>query len=79
MSSAMPAPSPETPVPQATTASPIPMPDLSAIVRAVAAMGPDQLLEVAIAKLRASVPDGATVRSLEPVRFSIVPIPPVRR
>lgn len=62
-----------------TTSPPIALPDIGPLVQAIRAMGPDQLLDIAIKKLRESLPAGTTVRSLEPVRFAIVPVPPTTR
>lgn len=54
-------------------------PDVAAIVGAMRALGPDQLLDLAIAKLRTAVPDfDSAPRMLAPVRFHLVPVPPVK-
>lgn len=37
---------------------------------------PDQLLDLAIAKLRASLPAGVEVPKVEPLKFHIIQIPP---
>jgi hypothetical protein len=54
------------------------LPDVSAIVKAVSAMGPDQLLEVAIARLRAALPNHAKPVQVPPLKFHIVPVATTR-
>lgn len=67
--------------PAAPTAPPVAAPlDVASIVGAMRTLGPDQLLEIAITKLRAAVPDfDGGPRQLSPVRFHLVPVPPVKR
>jgi hypothetical protein len=51
----------------------------TAVASAVAMMrnvAPDQLLDLAIAKLRAALPAGTSVPSVSPLKFHIVPVPP---
>jgi hypothetical protein len=57
----------------------LPTPDVASIIGAMRALGPDQLLDLAIIKLRGAVPDfDAGPRMLSPVRFHLVPVPPVK-
>jgi hypothetical protein len=61
-----------------TAESTLPLPDVAAIVKAVSAMGPDQLLEVAITRLRAALPSHAKPVQVAPLKFHIVPVPTTR-
>jgi hypothetical protein len=55
-------------------------PDLIAtIAAAVRGMSADQLLDVAIAKLRAVVPAGTEPLAVAPLKFHLVPIPGAKR
>lgn len=62
-------------------ASPPPLPaqspQIATIVGALRGIPPDQLLELAIAKLRAALPAGTNVPAAQPVRFIMVPTPKV--
>ena len=54
------------------------MPNPSAIVAAVGALRgvpPDQLLDLAISRLRAALPTGVEVPAARPLKFHIIPIP----
>lgn len=55
--------------------APIPATPVAAIVGALRGMPPDQLLDLAIAKLRAALPADAQVVPVKPVAIPIVPIP----
>lgn len=57
--------------------APLPMPDVTAFVNAVRAMGPDQLLDAAIARLCAALPAGTNVPQVGPPKFHIVPVVPL--
>ena len=47
------------------------------IASALRGMQPDQLLDLAIARLRAAVPAGADVASVPGVKFHLLPLPPI--
>lgn len=47
---------------------------LQAIVSVVRGMNPEQLLDLAIARLKAALPAG-TQPSVQPVKFNLVPVP----
>ena len=47
---------------------------ISSIVGALRGVPPDQLLDLAIAKLRAALPTGTEVPAVAPLKFHIVPI-----
>lgn len=47
---------------------------VAAIVGALRGMPPEQLLDLAIARLRAALPSEATTPTIAPVRFQIIPI-----
>jgi hypothetical protein len=69
-----PAPMPGTP---ASSASPPPPLDPAAIASVFASLGklpPEQLLDLAIARLRAALPAGATVPAPSPIRFQLIPL-----
>jgi hypothetical protein len=80
------APEPPTPqaqgVPAATpsppvSSSPAPAIDPAAITTLIASLGklpPEQLLDLAIARLRAALPAGASVPAPTPLRFQLVPL-----
>ena len=54
----------------ATAASPVAM-----AVSALRTVPPDQLLDLAIAKLRTMLPEGATPPKVEPVKFHVIQLP----
>ena len=59
----------------ATTATPpIGPQQVAAIVGALRGMPPEQLLDLAIARLRAALPSEAATPTVAPVRFQIIPI-----
>ena len=51
-------------------------PDIAGMVAALRGVPPDQLLELAISRLRAALPAGTSLPAAQPVKFHIVPIPP---
>jgi hypothetical protein len=53
----------------------VPENPLAAIVGALRGVPPDQLLDLAIDKLRAALPAGTDVPAVTPVKFHIVPLP----
>lgn len=59
----------------------VPTPPPAAAVQAIAAalrgMQPDQLLDLAIARLRAAVPAGSELAPVQGVKFHILPMPPI--
>jgi hypothetical protein len=55
-------------------APPIGPQQVAAIVGALRGMPPEQLLDLAIARLRAALPSEATTPTIAPVRFQIIPI-----
>lgn len=57
------------------TAGGAPQSPVAAIVGALRGVPPDQLLDLAIAKLRAAMPAGAEVPTATPLKFHIVPVP----
>lgn len=60
------------PAPQAIGA-----PQIAEIVGALRGMPPEQLLDLAITRLRAALPAGAAVPRVAPVRFQLLPIAPL--
>jgi hypothetical protein len=64
--------------PMVTAAPASPAPAIANIVSALRGVPPDQLLDLAIAKLRAALPAGVDVARPAPLNFNIVPIPPRR-
>jgi hypothetical protein len=60
---------------QSIGAAPIPATPVAAIVGALRGMPPDQLLDLAIAKLRAALPADAQVAPVKVVNIPIVPVP----
>ncbi|MDQ3301487.1 MAG: hypothetical protein M3619_33315 [Myxococcota bacterium] len=50
------------------------VPPLAAMAGALRGMPPDQLIDLAIARLRAALPAGAPLPQVSPVRFSLVPV-----
>lgn len=65
--------------PSAAPATPPPIgpPQIAAIVGAFRGMDPDQLLDLAITRLRAALPADAAVPTVAPLRFQILPIGPL--
>lgn len=64
----------------APTSNPAPAIDatqVQAAIRALGSMQPEQLLDLAIARLRAALPAGAEVPPARPVKFQMIPLPPV--
>lgn len=59
----------------AVPASPSP---IASIVGALRGVPPDQLLDLAIAKLRAALPADAAVPHVEPLKFHILPVQALR-
>ena len=53
---------------------PSPTATVRALVAALRGMPPDQLLDLAITRLRAAVPDGAAVAPAQALRFNLVPL-----
>ena len=58
---------------------PIGPPQVAAIIGAFRGMDPEQLLDLAIARLRAALPADAAAPAVAPVRFQILPIGPLVR
>ena len=52
---------------------------VAAMVGALRGVPPDQLLNLAIARLRAALPAGTEVPAVTPLKFSLVPIHPTMR
>ena len=52
---------------------------LVAAVSMLRSMPPDQLLDLAIARLRAALPAGVTVDPVPPLRFTLLPVPTAGR
>jgi hypothetical protein len=72
-----PLPATPPPAPETSLAPAAPLIDPAAIATLVASIGklpPEQLLDLAIARLRAALPQGASVSALAPVRFQLVPL-----
>lgn len=46
------------------------------VVTALRGVPPEQLLDLAIAKLRSALPAGVEPSSVKPLKFHIVPVPP---
>jgi hypothetical protein len=67
---ATPPPMPDMP----PAAAPPVMPDVAAVVGALRGMPPEQLLDLAIARLRAALPPGSTMPAAAPVRFHLIPV-----
>jgi hypothetical protein len=63
--------------PTTTPQPPIGPPQIAAIVGAFRGMAPEQLLDLAITRLRAALPADAAVPTVAPVRFQILPIGPL--
>jgi hypothetical protein len=62
---------------QMATATPINTSQIAGIVGALRGVPPEQLLDLAIAKLRSALPADATVPPVTPLKFHILPIPPI--
>ena len=60
--------------PLAATPAPAPTTPVHAVIAALRNVPPDQLLDLAIEKLKAALPQGATPSTAAFVRFPIVPI-----
>ena len=60
-------------------AAPVPTSPVAAMVGALRGVPPDQLLDLAIARLRAALPAGTEVPAVTPLKFSLVPIHPTMR
>lgn len=58
--------------PVAVEASP-----MQTVVAALRGMPPDQLLDLAIARLKAALPEGAQAPSVQPVKFQLLPVAPL--
>jgi hypothetical protein len=55
------------------------VPDANPIATAVSVLRgvpPEQLLDLAIARLRAALPAGETMPAVQPMKFHLVPVPP---
>ena len=60
-------------LPAAPAVVPLGASQLASVVSALRGVPPDQLLELAIQRLRAALPAGAEVPSAQPLRFQIIP------
>jgi hypothetical protein len=58
------------------TAPSVPASPLVTAVAALRGVPPDQLLDLAIARLRAVLPEGAPAPEVAPVKFHIIQLPP---
>ncbi len=65
---------PGQPLAAAVVAPPM-VPPIAAIATALRGMPADQLLDLAIQKLRASLPPGAEPPRVQPLKFQLVPVP----
>ena len=65
---------PGEPIATVTVEQSAPAPDVAGIVGALRGLPPEQLLDIAIARLRAALPASATAPPVEPLRFHIVPV-----
>lgn len=62
--------------PMATaTAAPTDTNPIASIVGALRGVPPEQLLDLAIAKLRAALPAGTAVPAIAPLKFHLIPVP----
>ena len=66
--------SPANDTPSSGNPRPSPTATVQALVTALRGLPPDQLLDLAVTRLRAVVPDGAAVSVAQPVRFNLVPL-----
>jgi len=57
------------------TAAPIDTSQIATVVGALRGIPADQLLDLAIAKLRSALPAGTDVPRVEPLKFHIIPLP----
>jgi hypothetical protein len=64
--------------PQPAPVAPQPA-EIANLVGALRGLPPEHLLDMAIARLRAALPAGATVPNASPIKFHIVPVPPMGR
>ena len=55
------------------------MPQFAAVVGALRGMPPEQLLDLAIARLRAALPADASPPSITPLKFQLVPVLPTAK
>jgi hypothetical protein len=62
--------------PVAAPQAPPPLP-IANLVTALRGVPPDQLLDLAIARLRAALPAGTTIPAVQPMKFHVIPIPPL--
>ncbi|MEJ7602403.1 MAG: hypothetical protein WKG01_31205 [Kofleriaceae bacterium] len=56
--------------------TPIETTPVQAVVAALRGVPPDQLLDLAIARLRAALPAGTDVKPVAPLKFHILPLAP---
>lgn len=59
--------------PPAAVVEQAPIPPVASIVAAMRGVPSDQLLDLAIAKLRAALPAGTSVPAVAPIKFHLVP------
>ncbi len=59
----------------APTVLPFNGPQIAGVVSALRGVPPDQLLDLAIQRLRAALPAGVEVPPAPPLKFNIVPVP----
>ncbi len=65
---------------QAMTASPpVDTSQIANLVGMLRGVPADQLLDLAISKLRAALPTGVEVPRIEPLKFRIIPLPHMKR
>lgn len=59
-----------------SAAPPVPFtpPQLQVAVAALRSMSPDQLLDLAITRLKAALPPGASVAPVQPLKFQMLPV-----
>ncbi len=70
----------EAPAGQAMTTSPsLDTSQIANLVGMLRDVPADQLLGLAISKLRAALPTGVEVPRIEPLKFRIIPLPPMKR
>lgn len=60
---------------QTLDASPVNASQIASVVGALRGLPPDQLLDLAIAKLRAALPADTALARVEPLKFHIIPMP----
>ena len=63
--------------PRPPAAPPLP-PEAAAFVEVFRGMPQDQLLDLAIARLRAALPAGVEVDPVKPLKFHLIPVPPAK-